>query len=45
MEANLVLPVVWEKAELTLDKQDYLANIKESNPMLAMYASEQMAFT
>jgi outer membrane protein TolC len=45
MEANLVLPVVWEKAQLTLDKQDYLANIKESNPMLAMYASEQMAFT
>ena len=45
MEANLVLPVVWEKAELTLDKQDYLANIKESNPILAMYASEQMAFT
>ena len=45
IEANLVLPVVWEKAELTLDKQDYLANIKESNPMLAMYASEQMAFT
>jgi outer membrane protein TolC len=45
MEANLVLPAVWEKAQLTLDKQDYLANIKESNPMLAMYASEQMAFT
>ena len=45
MEANLVLPVVWEKAQLTLDKQDYLAKIKESNPMLAMYASEQMAFT
>ena len=45
MEANLVLPVVWEKAQLTLDKQDYLASIKESNPMLAMYASEQMAFT
>ncbi len=45
MEANLVLPAVWEKAQLTLAKQDYLANIKESNPMLAMYASEQMAFT
>jgi outer membrane protein TolC len=45
MEANLVLPVVWEKAQLTLAKQDYLASIKESNPMLAMYASEQMAFT
>ena len=45
MEANLVLPTTWEKAELTLAKQDYLANIKESNPMLAMYASEQMAFT
>jgi len=45
MEANLVLPAVWEKAQLTLAKQDYLENIKESNPMLAMYASEQMAFT
>ncbi len=45
MEANLVLPAVWEKAQLTLAKQDYLASIKESNPMLAMYASEQMAFT
>ena len=45
MEANLVLPAVWEKAQLTLAKQDYLDNIKESNPMLAMYASEQMAFT
>jgi outer membrane protein TolC len=45
MEANLVLPAVWEKAQLTLAKQDYLARIKESNPMLAMYASEQMAFT
>ena len=45
MEANLVLPTTWEKAQLTLAKQDYLANIKESNPMLAMYASEQMAFT
>jgi outer membrane protein TolC len=45
MEANIVLPTTWEKAELTLAKQDYLANIKESNPMLAMYASEQMAFT
>ena len=45
MEANLVLPAVWEKAQLTLAKQDYLENIKESNPMLAMYASEQMAFS
>ena len=45
MEANLVLPAVWEKAQLTLAKQDYLDNIKESNPMLAMYASEQMAYT
>jgi len=45
MEAKLVLPAVWEKAQLTLAKQDYLENIKESNPMLAMYASEQMAFS
>lgn len=45
MEANLVLPTVWEKAELTLAKQDYLDKIKESNPMLGMYASEQMAFS
>ena len=45
MEANLVLPTAWEKAELTLAKQDYLDKIKESNPMLGMYASEQMAYT
>lgn len=45
MEADLVLPTTWEKAQLTLAKQDYLDKIKESNPMLGMYASEQMAFT
>ena len=45
MEADLVLPSTWEKAQLTLAKQDYLDKIKESNPMLGMYASEQMAFT
>ena len=45
MEADLILPTAWEKAQLTLAKQDYLDKIKESNPMLGMYASEQMAFT
>lgn len=45
MEADLVLPTTWERAKLTLAKQDYLEKIKESNPMLGMYASEQMAFT
>lgn len=45
VEADLVLPTTWEKAQLTLAKQDYLDKIKESNPMLGMYASEQMAFT
>ena len=45
VEADLVLPTSWEKAQLTLAKQDYLEKIKESNPMLGMYASEQMAFT
>ena len=31
MEADLVLPSTWEKAQLTLAKQDYLDKIKESN--------------
>ncbi|MEY3644291.1 MAG: hypothetical protein RLZZ207_986 [Bacteroidota bacterium] len=44
IEADLVLPTTWERARLPLAKQDYLEKIKESNPMLAMYASEQMAF-
>ena len=45
MEADLVLPTTWERAQLPLAKQDYLEKIKESNPMLGMFASEQMAFT
>jgi outer membrane protein TolC len=45
MEADLVLPTAWERAQLPLAKQDYLEKIKESNPMLGMYASEQMAFS
>jgi outer membrane protein TolC len=45
MEADLVLPTTWERAQLPLAKQDYLEKIKESNPMLGMYASEQMAFS
>lgn len=45
MEADLVLPSTWERAKLSLAKQDYLEKIKESNPMLGMYASEQMAFS
>lgn len=45
IEADLVLPTTWERARLPLAKQDYLEKIKESNPMLGMYASEQMAFT
>ncbi len=45
MEADLVLPSIWERAKLSLAKQDYLEKIKESNPMLGMYESEQMAFT
>jgi outer membrane protein TolC len=45
MEAALVLPTAWERAQLPLAKQDYLEKIKESNPMLGMYASEQMAFS
>lgn len=44
IEADLVLPTTWERARLPLAKQDYLEKIKESNPMLGMYASEQMAF-
>uniref|UniRef100_UPI0040487EA1 TolC family protein n=1 Tax=Algoriphagus sp. TaxID=1872435 RepID=UPI0040487EA1 len=45
MEADLVLPTTWERAQLPLAKQDYLEKIKESNPMLGMFASEQMAFS
>ena len=45
MEVDLVLPTTWERAQLPLAKQDYLEKIKESNPMLGMYASEQMAYT
>ena len=45
MEADLALPTTWERAQLPLAKQDYLEKIKESNPMLGMFASEQMAFT
>lgn len=45
MESDLVLPSTWERAKLPLAKQDYLEEIKESNPMLGMYASEQMAFS
>jgi outer membrane protein TolC len=45
MESDLVLPTTWERAQLPLTKQDYLEKIKESNPMLGMYASEQMAFS
>ncbi len=45
IEADLILPTAWERAKLPLDKQDYLEKIKESNPMLGMYASEQMAFS
>jgi outer membrane protein TolC len=45
MEADLVLPTTWERAKLTLAKQEYLDKIKGSNPMLGMYASEQMAFS
>lgn len=45
MEADLVLPTTWERAQLPLAKQEYLEKIKESNPMLGMYASEQMAFS
>lgn len=45
MEVDLVLPTTWERAQLPLAKQDYLEKIKESNPMLGMYASEQMAFS
>ena len=45
MEADLGLPSIWERAKLSLAKQDYLEKIKESNPMLGMYESEQMAFT
>ena len=44
IEADLVLPTTWERARLPLAKQDYLEKIKESNPMLGMYSSEQMAF-
>ena len=39
MEADLVLPTTWERAQLPLAKQDYLEKIKESNPMLGMFAS------
>jgi outer membrane protein TolC len=45
IESDLVLPTTWERAQLPLAKQDYLEKIKESNPMLGMYASEQMAFS
>lgn len=45
MKVDLVLPTTWERAQLPLAKQDYLEKIKESNPMLGMYASEQMAFS
>ena len=45
IEADLVLPTTWERAQLPLARQDYLDKIKESNPMLGMYASEQMAFS
>lgn len=45
IESDLVLPTAWERAQLPLAKQDYLEKIKESNPMLGMYASEQMAFS
>jgi len=45
MEADLVLPTTWERSQLPLAKQDYLEKIKNSNPMLGMYASEQMAFS
>jgi outer membrane protein TolC len=44
IETDLLLPTTWERAQLPLAKQDYLEKIKESNPMLGMYASEQMAF-
>ena len=45
IESDLVLPTTWERAQPPLDKQAYLEKIKESNPMLGMYASEQMAFS
>lgn len=45
IESDLILPTTWERAQLPLAKQDYLEKIKESNPMLGMYASEQMAFS
>uniref|UniRef100_UPI004047E727 TolC family protein n=1 Tax=Algoriphagus sp. TaxID=1872435 RepID=UPI004047E727 len=45
IESDLVLPTTWERAQLPLAKQEYLEKIKESNPMLGMFASEQMAFT
>lgn len=43
MTAAIQLPEIWEKPTLLLEKQEYLDKILQNNPMLSMYASENLA--